>query len=298
MDDSLRRFSEYLEAERNASGHTVRNYISDIRQFISYLGRGKPPGDATRLEIRGFVVMLRNKKNSPATIARKISSVRSFLGFMADEGIIPSNPAEGIPIPRQKKDLPRFLEPAEAAALVESPPGDTLSGIRDRAILELLYSTGMRVGELVELKLDSADVFSGVAKVSGKGKKQRLVPFGKKAADALVKYMEIRHELLKNPKKDIKKDGKALFLNMWGGKLSSRSVRRIMDKYIKIAGEKTGISPHSLRHSFATHLLNAGADIRTVQELLGHASLSATQIYTHTSAGRLKSVYDKAHPRA
>ncbi len=298
MDDYLRRFSEYLEAERNSSEHTIRNYLSDLRQFKDFLGPVKSPGSITRLDVRGFIVELRRKEISAVSISRKISSVRSFLRFMVDEGLIKTNPAEGLPLPRQKKQLPRFLQAEEAARLVEAPPADTAPGLRDRAILETLYSTGMRIGELVELKTDSVDLISGLARVRGKGKKQRIVPVGEKAVEALEKYLARRRELLENRKKDIIKDGNALFLNRWGGKLTSRSICRMVDKYVLLTGGKEGISPHSLRHSFATHLLNAGADLRTVQELLGHASLSATQIYTHTTTSRLKAVYDKTHPRA
>ncbi len=298
MDDYLRRFSEYLEAERNSSEHTIRNYLSDLRQFKDFLGPVESPGSITRLDVRGFIVELQRKKISAVSISRKISSVRSFLRFMVDEGLIKTNPAEGLPLPRQKKQLPRFLQAEEAVRLVEAPPADTAPGLRDRAILETLYSTGMRIGELVDLKTDSVDLISGLARVRGKGKKQRIVPVGEKAIEALEKYIARRRELLENSKKDIKKDGNALFLNRWGGKLTPRSICRMVDKYMLLTGEKEGISPHSLRHSFATHLLNAGADLRTVQELLGHASLSATQVYTHTTTSRLKAVYDKTHPRA
>ena len=298
MEDYLRRFSEYLEAERNSSEHTIRNYLSDLRQFQNFLGSAKSPESITRLDVRGFIVELQRKNKSAVSISRKISSVRSFLRFMVDEGLITTNPAEGLPLPRQKKTLPRFLDVNDAVRLVEAPGSDTASGLRDRAILETLYSTGMRIGELVELRMDSVDLISGLARVRGKGKKQRIVPVGGKAIESLEKYIARRHELLSNSKKDIKKDANALFLNRWGGKLTPRSICRMVDKYMLAAGKKAGISPHSLRHSFATHLLNAGADLRTVQELLGHASLSATQVYTHTTTSRLKAVYDRTHPRA
>lgn len=298
MDDYLRRFSEYLEAERNASEHTIRNYLSDLRQFRDFLGGVQNPGRITRLEVRGFIVELQKKGKSAVSISRKISSVRSFFRFMADEGLMKHNPAEGLPLPRRKKHLPGFLQVEETVKLLEAPPGDTAPGLRDRAILETLYSTGMRIGELVDLRLDSADYISGLVKVRGKGKKQRIVPIGEKAADALEKYIARRGELQAKSKKDIRQDNNALFLNLWGGKLTSRSICRMVHKYILLTGSKEGISPHSLRHSFATHLLNAGADLRTVQELLGHSSLSATQVYTHTTTSRLKAVYDSTHPRA
>jgi tyrosine recombinase XerC len=298
MKDYLRRFSEYLEAERNASAHTIRNYASDIVQFTTFLGKNKTPGSITRLDVRGFIVELQKKNVSAGSISRKISSVRSFLGFLMDEGLLKANPAEGVPLPRRKKPLPRFLPIGKVIKLLEAPETGTTEGLRDRAILETLYSTGMRVGELVDLRIDSIDFISGLAKVRGKGKKQRLVPVGEKAIEALQRYIEKRGGQLSGKKKDIKKDTNALFLNKWGGKITSRSICRIVDKYILSTGEKEGVSPHSLRHSFATHLLDAGADLRTVQELLGHSSLTATQIYTHTTTSRLKSVYDRAHPRA
>ncbi len=298
MQDYIRRFAEYLEAERGYSGHTVRNYLSDLSQFSSFLGPGKKPGSIVRIDVRGFIVHLQKKNIASCSIARKISSVRSFLRFMVEDGIIKTNPAESLPLPKQKKKLPSFLQVEEAVKLVQAPGKDTPEGLRDRAILETLYSTGMRVSELTGLRTDSADLLSGLAKVRGKGRKERIVLLGAKAVDALEEYLKRRDELFKNNKKDITKDKNALFINLWGGKLSSRSVARIVDKYILLTVQKEGISPHSLRHSFATHLLNAGADIRTVQELLGHSSLSTTQIYTHTTTSRLKSVYDRAHPRA
>ncbi len=298
MNDLIRRFMTYLEAEQNASVHTIRNYLSDLEQLYGFLGGEKPPRGITRTDIRRFVIDLQKRGSSSRTIARKIASVRSYLRFLAEEGIIRSNPAEGLPLPRQKKKLPEFLEIKETAELIESPDTKKPLGLRDRAILETLYSTGIRVGELVALRMDSVDFIAGLVRVSGKGRKQRVVPIGEKAIDALNKYLKRRGELLAKTKKDITQNKNALFLDCWGGRLTARSVCRLVDKYITAAGKRTGISPHTLRHSFATHLLNAGADLRTVQELLGHSNLATTQVYTHVTTTRLKSVYEKAHPRA
>ena len=243
-------------------------------------------------------MQLQKKGNKSRTISRKIASVRSFLRFLVEEGYLKSNPAEGIPLPKQQKKLPMFLDEGETVRLMSAPVRKDILGMRDRAILETLYSTGMRVGELVSLKLNSIDFIGGVVRVSGKGRKERIVPIGEKALESLGKYLKMREELLSKQRKDIRQDRNALFLDRWGGRLSARSICRMVSKYVRILGAKIGISPHTLRHSFATHLLNAGADLRAVQELLGHVSLSTTQVYTHVTTERLKSVYTKAHPRA
>ncbi len=298
MNDAVKRFASYLEGEKNSSGETVRNYLSDLKQFSVFAGPGKKPAEVSRQDIRRFIAHLRQKKNSPASIARKLSSLRSFFSFLTEEGIVPSSPAQGIAAPRQKKKLPRFLQVKEAAMLVEAPDTSGVTGLRDRAILELLYSTGMRVRELTQLRVESVDLIAGLVKVLGKGKKQRILPVGEKALEALALYIARRSELSRKDKNCPGPDSTALFLNCRGGRLTPRSICRIMDKYITAACRKEGVSPHTLRHSFATHLLEAGADLRSIQELLGHSSLATTQIYTHTTTGRLKSVYDKAHPRA
>jgi tyrosine recombinase XerC len=298
MKEYIRKFITYLEAERNVSEHTVRSYLSDLKQFEKFLKGESPSANFSRLDIRRFLVHLQKKGCASKTIARKIAVIRSFLKFLVEEGYLSSNPAEGLPVPRQEKKLPKFLDEKEMVKLLEAPDEKNVLGIRDRAILETLYSTGMRVGELVNLKSSSVDFIGGVVRVSGKGRKERIVPIGEKALSALSRYLEERGQLLSNPRKDIKQNGTALFLDKWGGRLSARSVCRLVNKYVRIIGAKMGVSPHAIRHSFATHLLNAGADLRAVQELLGHANLSTTQIYTHVTTERLKSVYTKAHPRA
>ncbi len=307
MKEYIRKFITYLKAERNSSEHTIRNYSSDLKQFEKFLSRDRarfsdgkmgPIPNFSRLDLRRFLVHLQKKGCASRTIARKIATIRSFFKFLVEEGYLSSNPAAGLPIPRQEKKLPKFLDEKEMVKLLEAPDERNVLGIRDRAILETLYSTGMRVGELVSLKSGSIDFIGGVVRVLGKGKKERIVPIGEKALSALGEYLEKRGQLLSSPRKDIKQNGTALFLDKWGGRLSARSICRLVNKYVRIIGAKMGVSPHAIRHSFATHLLNAGADLRAVQELLGHANLSTTQIYTHVTTERLKSVYTKAHPRA
>ncbi len=321
MREYIRKFMTYLRAERNASEHTIRNYYSDLKQFEKFLSRGQVKNrdsdyflkkdtcglpirkivgvpKFSRLELRHFVVHLQKKGCASRTIARKIATIRSFIGFLVEEGYLRSNPAVGLPVPRQEKKLPKFLDEKEMMKLLEAPGEKNVLELRDRAILETLYSTGMRVGELVSLKLNSVDFIGGVVRVSGKGRKERIVPIGEKALEALGKYLKMRGELLATQRKGIRKEAQALFLDRWGGRLSARSVCRLVNKYVRKITVKMGISPHAIRHSFATHLLNAGADLRAVQELLGHANLSTTQVYTHVSTERLKSVYMRAHPRA
>ncbi len=293
----IRRFITYLRAEVNASEHTIRNYSSDLRQFERFLQNGDSDY-FSRLTLRRFLVHLQKSGCAPRTIARKIASLRSFLEFLVEEGHLTSNPARGMPVPRQEKKLPKFLDEREMVKLLEASDKKSVLGIRDHAILETLYSTGIRVGELVGMRPDSIDFIGGVVRVSGKGKKERIVPIGEKALKALSTYLKKREELLAKPRAGIAQDRNALFLNKWGGRLTVRSICRMVGKYVTMAGAKTGVSPHAIRHSFATHLLNAGADLRAVQELLGHVNLSTTQIYTHVTTERLKSVYTRAHPRA
>jgi len=299
MTEYVRKFITYLEAERNASEHTLRNYRSDLRQFEKFLEKDESGFYIpNRLDLRRFIVHLQKRGCAPRTIARKIATIRSFLEFLVGEGYISSNPAAGLPLPRREKRLPKFLDKKEIVKLIEAPDEKRAIGVRDRAILEMLYSTGMRVSELVGLGSDSVDFIGGVVKVLGKGRKVRIIPIGEAALSALSRYQERRWELLAKQRKDIIQDKGALFLDRWGGRLSCRSVCRLVNKYVIKIGTGMGISPHAIRHSFATHLLDAGADLRAVQELLGHASLSTTQIYTHVTTEKLKAVYAKAHPRA
>ncbi len=244
--------------------------------------------------VRAYLTHLNDKEYSKATIARKLATLRSFYKFLVKRNHISSNPVVTIRTPKQEKKLPRFLEYEEVKRLLSTPPTNTWLGSRDRAILETLYSTGIRVSELVALNMDDIDFLGEVVHVRGKGKKERIAPIGSSALQVIQHYMEYRNKRAQN---NGNFDARVLFVNKHGQRLSTRSVRRKMDKYLKMAGLDPAISPHTLRHSFATHMLNSGADLRSVQELLGHQSLSTTQVYTHLTTSRLKEVYDDAHPR-
>ena len=287
----VERFLRYLSVERNASAHTCRNYALDLDQFFAFLGHRRL-GALTPLDIRRFVAHLSTQQRSRRTIARKLSCVRSFFRFLCREGRLPYNPAAAIPTPRLDKRLPSFLDEQQAARLLEAPPTERWHGLRDRAILETLYSTGIRVSELVGLNREDLDEISGTAIVRGKGKKERLCPIGETALKAIRGYRA------KRPPDNKLRVPYALFVSQKGTRLTVRQVDRVLARYVRLAQLSPSISPHSLRHSFATHLLDRGADLRSVQELLGHASLSTTQIYTHITPQRLKKVYDQAHPRA
>ncbi|MBF0215575.1 MAG: tyrosine recombinase XerC [Candidatus Omnitrophica bacterium] len=284
------KYIRYLEAERNSSEHTTRGYSRDLGELASFLGE-KGPGEVSHLDIRKFLAELKARELSRATVVRKLSAIRSFYRFLFREDIVVTNPAEGVFTPKLEKRLPEFLDQVKTLELITAPRGEKQSELRDRAVLETLYSTGMRVSELVELSRDAIDIFSGVIKVRGKGKKERITLIGQKAEEAISAYLSVR--------KDQGLDtSRALFVNKNGTRLSDRGVRRIVDKYVRMASIDKKLSPHSIRHSFATHMLNNGADLRSVQELLGHKNLSTTQIYTHLGAKRIKEIYDKAHPRA
>ncbi len=286
----IEKFINYLKVEKNSSPNTIINYRIDLESFAAFLGDIEIE-KIDHLVLRRFLAEMRSKNYSKRTIARKLAALRTFFKFLYRENHIKSNPISAIATPKLEKKLPKFLDVEKAARLVESPSDKTVSGLRDRAILETLYSTGIRVSELVGLDANDVDFISGVAKVLGKGRKERMVPIGETAIAAIRRYLERRQERKV-------KDADAVFLNKSGRRLKDRSVRRIVDKYIHACSIEEKISPHSLRHSFATHLLDRGADLRSVQELLGHMNLSTTQIYTHVTTERLKSVYDKAHPRA
>lgn len=286
----IEKFINYLKIEKNASAHTIINYSVDLKNFSAFLGESSVES-VNYLFLRKYLAHMKEKNYSKRTIARKLASLRSFFKFLYREGYLKANPASGISTPKLDKKLPIFLDTDEVTKLIEAPDEKDLAGLRDRAIMEALYSTGMRVSELVGMSLNDIDFISGVIKVFGKGKKERLAPIGDKALRAIRNYVGKRGAAKLS-------DKKAVFLNKGGGRLTDRSVRRIIEKYIKRVSLREGVSPHTLRHSFATHLLNRGADLRSVQELLGHMNLSTTQIYTHVTTQRLKEVYDKAHPRA
>jgi len=286
----IEKFLRYLEYEKNASSYTLISYASDLEAFERSVG-DVPIEKIDLLTLRRFLADLKAKNFQKITVARKISSLRSFFKFLCREGYLKTNPTLTLRTPKREKRLPKILGIEEVTQLLERIPKDFL-GLRDRAILETLYSSGLRVSELTQLDIPHVDFIGGVVKVSGKGKKERLSPIGEEALRAIRAYLEKRGESKKN------RNTQALFVNKNGGRLSGRSVRRLLDRAIKRTSLVYHISPHTLRHSFATHLLDRGADLRAVQELLGHQHLSTTQIYTHVTAERLKRVYEKAHPRA
>ncbi|MBI3324071.1 MAG: tyrosine recombinase XerC [Candidatus Omnitrophica bacterium] len=285
----MARFVRYLSVERNASPHTQRSYHDDLLEFFRFLGHGRIAGIGP-LEIRRFLAHQSTRGLAKRTISRRLSCVRSFFRYLCREGTLTENPAVSVPSPRLERRLPTFLDEAQMLRLLAAPPTDTWQGLRDRALLEMLYSTGMRVSELTGLNTDDVDAISETVLVRGKGKKERLCPVGKHALRALQRYLAARPVKLKVPY--------ALFVSQKLTRLTARHADRLLARHAKQAQIPVPITPHSLRHTFATHLLDRGADLRSVQELLGHASLSTTQIYTHVTAQRLKKVYDQAHPRA
>ncbi len=297
-DSSLTDLSAFLSelVARGASEHTVRAYQSDLVQLIAWTLTEMDRFDAAKVDttlLRKYLAYLRETGATKRTVARKIAATRSFFESIIGRGKIADNPASGLRTPRQTRKLPKFLDDSEMAALLEAPAEETLLGKRDRAILELLYSTGMRIAELVGLDVGGVDLIGETCIVRGKGKKERLLPVGSYATRALEAYQEARRAAGFPCR-----PGGALFINARGGRLTARSVGRNLEKHIRTAGLARRVSPHTLRHTFATHLLNRGADLRSVQELLGHADLATTQIYTHVTTERLRKVYEEAHPHA
>ncbi len=292
-------FLEKLEHEKGFSEHTLRAYHKDLLQFDNFLKIEKRVSlkNINHLLLRKFLSVLRSRDYSKTTIARKLASIRSFFKYLIQEGELVSNPFEVLRTPKLEKKLPHFLSISDVDVLLKTPDCSSLMGLRDMAILETLYSTGIRVSELVGLDEGDIDYFGGMIKVHGKGKKERLVPVGSHAIKAINEYINLRTKNNKVKSKSINK-GSPLFLNKYGNRLTARSVARSLDKYLKMSGINLLTSPHTFRHSFATHLLDKGADLRTVQEMLGHSNLSTTQVYTHVSTERIKSVYEKSHPRS
>ncbi|MDD5669880.1 MAG: tyrosine recombinase XerC [Candidatus Omnitrophica bacterium] len=286
MEKHIDKFIRYLEIERNYSKHTVLNYHLDLEDFKTFLSDADIE-KVDYLTLRKYLAGLKEKNLSAKSISRHISSIRTFFKFLTREGYIKVNPVVGVSSPKQEKHLPSFMTEPEVVRLLETASGIDERSLRDRAILELFYSTGMRISELAGLKVSDIDFISGIIKVLGKGRKERIVPVGETALVSIRKYLERR-----------KKESDVLFLNKNKTRMTDRGIRGSVDKYLRAAGLKHGISVHTLRHSFATHLLDRGADLRSVQELLGHSNLSTTQIYTHLTTERLRSVYNKAHPRA
>ncbi|MFH0983631.1 MAG: tyrosine recombinase XerC [Planctomycetota bacterium] len=326
----ITEFLNYLSFERHFSPHTAKCYAADLRQYCEYLGgeasreaggtetapSGYAGGYAAELttgtavvvatdmkqklvgadteQIRRYLAHLGKMDYSKSTVARKLATLRSFYKFCLRRGYVQANPLAAIRTPKQEKRLPKFLDLEQISKLLQTPDDSTLLGARDRAMLEVMYSTGIRVSELVDLNLTDVDLMGQALRVRGKGRKQRVTPVGPTALAAINKYRERRQA-------DPRAAGfnqEALFVNKHGQRLSTRSVRRKLDKYLAQAGMDPTISPHTLRHTFATHMLDNGADLRSVQELLGHQSISTTQVYTHVTARRLKAAYDEAHPRA
>jgi integrase/recombinase XerC len=299
MDEALAEYLRYLALEKNASVHTVKSYREDLTQALEFFrskhsGRALSPSLLTTRWLRAYLAWLHEQGYAKTTVARRIAAVRSWCRFLCRQGTLATNPADGLRPPRQDKKLPHFLGEAPLVRLLEAPAGDSPLGLRDRAILEALYSAGLRVAELTGLDLDDVDLDSGMATIRGKGKRERLALFGRQALAALKAWLEWRPTLARL-RAGIQP---ALFLNKNGTRLSTRSVGRLVEKYLALSGLDPRTSPHTLRHSFATHLLDRGADIRSVQELLGHRSLATTQIYTHVTTSRLRDSYHKAHPRA
>jgi len=296
MDEHLNKFITHLIAEKNASPYTIKNYRHEIGQFLDFL---KEQGidsweGVDRYVLRRYLAWLQAEGYVKASITRRISELRSFCRYLVREGILDTNPIRAISSPKIPKRLPNYLDVHEVEGLLAAPDAMVPQGQRDRAIMEVLYASGLRVSELVSLNLKNVDLRHGELRVWGKGAKERLALLGEPACRALTRYIQDgRSKLIKENRVT-----NALFLNRLGSRLSTRSVSNILDKYAKLAGLERRVTPHVMRHTFATHLLDGGADLRTVQELLGHADLSSTQIYTHVSQARAKEVYRKAHPRS
>ena len=315
MSEHLKAFLEYLRLNRNVSAHTIRAYESDISQFLAHTAAQAgvkradlQPAALDRAAIRSFLGEIHRHGLSRATSARKLSAVRTFLRYLRREEAIDGDPASLVPTPKREIRIPAHLSESEMSRLVDAPDGDEALGRRDRAILELFYASGLRLSELVRLDLDDVNLNARMVRVLGKGGKPRLVPFNTSTATAIRKYLKDRELMVRaggTAPAPLRRPSHAaherkrhpLFVNYRGGRLTVRSVDRLVRKYAALAGTRSGISPHALRHSFATHLLQRGADLRAIQELLGHASLSTTQRYTHVNAAQLLSVYKKTHPK-
>jgi integrase/recombinase XerC len=305
MQKHIDDFIKHLKYERNSSAHTLRNYESDLVQFYDHIAPPDEDGnrrdvnlhDIDHLTIRAYMAALYDKKKKKSSIHRKVAALRTFFRYLCREGVLENNPAKLVSSPRVERKLPNHLNIEQMIKFIETPELDTVLGKRDRAMLELMYASGIRVSELVNLNLQDIDFSNRTVRVKGKGRKERIVPFGDHAKKALQDYLGVRSELMAEAEPD-KLDPKAVFMNYQGTRITTRSVGRMVDKYVKECASIHHISPHSLRHSFATHLLDAGADLRAIQELLGHARLSTTQQYTHVSMDKLMEVYDKSHPKA
>ncbi|HWR07847.1 tyrosine recombinase XerC [Sporomusa sp.] len=305
IDQLIEKFILYLKIEKNASQHTIHNYQRDILQFVEFVSRqGAEEAlliKTTPILIRSYLAYLKSEQYAKATIMRRIAALRSFFRFLCRENILSENAFDAVRTPKLEKKLPVFLDTNEISELITLPDNSPL-GLRDRAVLEMLYATGARVSELAGINLPDIDFTSRTIIVSGKGAKERIVLIGRSAARILDSYLlSSRSKLCAQAGKYGRQTGKVhqrLFVNNRGGALTDRSIRRIVEKYVEALAIKKNVTPHSIRHTFATHLLDNGADLRSVQELLGHVNLSTTQLYTHVSTERLKASYKKSHPRA
>jgi integrase/recombinase XerC len=302
-DETISAFLSHLRFERNLSPHTIRSYGSDLEQFLQFVRRERDPapqaGEIEKADIRAFLSSLLSRGYDKRSLARKLSALKSYYGYLTREGWVEANPAQSLPTPRVKKHLPSFLTEEQASRLFESAVKSGPQSARDRAMLELLYGSGVRSSELVGLNREDADLATGLVRVRGKGRKERVLPMGRKAAEALAAYLA---DPSSNPRKgqypSEGEDSSPLFLNSRGGRLTSRSLQRIVRSSIRKIAALNRMGPHALRHTFATHLLERGADLKAVQELLGHSSLATTQVYTHVTTEHLRRVYRQAHPRA
>ena len=300
MTNEIGQFLDYLTYERNVSTNTVSAYRDDLESFVGFLCNdyftmARDQVELRRVDhlaVRSYLAHLSRRKLARTSVARHLSALRTFFKWLVREGIVEANPARTVSSPKREKHLPSVMQPPDVALLLEQPDTSTTLGVRDAAFMELLYASGLRISELVGIDVDDLELRAKLVKVHGKGSKERIVPFGSKAEAALRAYLAVRGELCGDP------DEQAVFVNYKGKRITTRSVRRLFDGYLRKAALRAGISPHTMRHSFATHLLNAGADLRGIQELLGHASLSTTQKYTHLNDWQLIAVYKKAHPRA
>ncbi len=298
MEAAFDGFLRYLRVERNASELTRKSYAEDFASFLDYCqdrhGSVPTPAEADISCLRGYLTYLHECGYQRTTIARRLACLRSLFRYCCREQLCSSNPAKALRTPRVGRKLPHYLNSREVTALLEAPPANEAAGLRDRAMLETLYTAGLRVAELVSLNIGDWDRDANIIRVRGKGKKERIAPIGSYADKALSRWLDLRE----NGPRSTADDLQAIFLNKFGCRLTTRSIGRMIEKYLKQTGLSEKTSPHTLRHSFATHLLDGGADLRSVQELLGHKSLTTTQIYTHVSAARLRDTYEKAHPHA
>lgn len=297
MNTAIPRFLRYMQVERNASELTLKSYREDLTGLAEYLAgedAAPAPGEISPLDLRGYVAALHETGYAKSSIARQLASMRSFFRFAQREGLVESNPAKPLRNPRPDRKLPHFLSTEEIGKLLDAPPSDQPLGLRDRAILETMYSAGLRVSEVVGTNDEDLDLREGLVRVRGKGKRERLSPIGSYARRAIQRWLKVRTLSPDCPQDE----SPPVFVNKFGKRITTRSVARMLEKYLKVAGLDRRTTPHTLRHSFATHLLDRGADIRSVQELLGHKSLVTTQIYTHVSTSSLREAYEKAHPRA